>query len=315
MKIRFLALAILTLLPYSVWAANAAVFPVRATNVQQGTADAIGVLFASHYAKDTGQATLSPADAAVVGGESLAQAAQRLGVSEYVFLEAIGLGEKTTLVATLYLPNGNVVYSARAVALAPEEVDVVVERLSLALVRKVSVEQTRSLDTVTRVEGQERARTGSTRSIGFKAHFAAAMGLPSVQGSSGVLGLGSVMFDLRMEMKRFFFEFGAGFLVPSVNNASVSYGGVQIDLGANYFFTDTNIAPYVGLGVMPRLMIGSRTGANLAPYAQLGLTFNREGRARFFAEAKVAQNVLAVAYINGRDVLPTEVGLSVGMGW
>ncbi|HEY5960832.1 MAG TPA: hypothetical protein VIV60_29960, partial [Polyangiaceae bacterium] len=107
-----------------------------------------------------------------------------------------------------------------------------------------------------------------------------------------------------------------------------AYGGVYSDIGINFYLMHASTAPYAGLGVMPRLM--SRQVTNLAPYGQFGVMFMRESSMRFYAEARVAQNVLPVGFAStatyetetgtftrpdSKNLYPTELSLSIGIGF
>jgi hypothetical protein len=124
-------------------------------------------------------------------------------------------------------------------------------------------------------------------------------------------------------------EFGVGLNLPPVESEKrYSYGGVYADLGANFYLTNDSSAPYLGFGVMPRLM--SRQVTNLAPYAQAGYMFFRESSTRLYIDFRAAQNVLPVGFGGNthtdsatgatttdpeRNLYPTELALHLGIGW
>jgi hypothetical protein len=137
-------------------------------------------------------------------------------------------------------------------------------------------------------------------------------------------------FALRVEARSHFLEFGVGLALPANagDGEHRAYGGVYADIGANFYLADSSTSPYLGFGVMPRLM--SRQVTNLAPYGQAGLMFFRESSTRLYLDLRVAQNVLAVGFgggseydpASGTDVsepserlYPTELTLHVGVGW
>src|SRR5690606_15838981 len=100
-------------------------------------------------------------------------------------------------------------------------------------------------------------------------------------------------FDARLEAKSYFLEFGAGVLLPSSSayesEEQLAYGGVVGEIGASYYLMHTDVSPYVGAGVMPRVL--SASPANLAVYGQAGFMFFRTSSSRLYAELRVAQNV------------------------
>jgi hypothetical protein len=137
-------------------------------------------------------------------------------------------------------------------------------------------------------------------------------------------------FALRVEGGEHFLEFGVGLVLPA--NASdsnhLTYGGVYGDIGANFYLAHASTSPYLGFGVMPRLMSSEVT--NLAPYAQGGLMFFRESSTRMYLDLRLAQNVLPVGFSAKSDwdstngtysstpaqrLYPTELTLHVGVGW
>ena len=319
MKLNALSCLLAAVISTGAWAEKAAIFPVRATNVPPGQVEVIGAIFAARYAQDAKVATLSPNEITINSEESPALAATRLGVDRYITVEALGIGSKIRLIVTLHDATGASVQVAEGTALEPEELDTVVERLSLALANRVSVENTQNIGNVTLSEAAPPVKAGSNRSIGFKTNFS------GVLGTEQTFGLATLMFDMRVEMRRVFLEFGAGALIPMIGNSDSKYGGLQLDVGANVFVNpQDNNGFYLGGGIMPRLVISDSAGATVLPYLQAGFTTNRQGRARFFAEARVAQNIIALTrntydYNTGANKteksMPTEVGLGVGMGF
>ena len=115
---------------------------------------------------------------------------------------------------------------------------------------------------------------------------------------------------MRFEVDRWLYELALGFMIPGVTAETPGYGGLWVDLGANYYLTDTDFAPYVGGGLEPRLVF-SGSGFNMLPYVQVGATLSRKSSVRVYAEARVGQNVLPA--INSS--YPTEVGLNLGLGF
>jgi len=190
-----------------------------------------------------------------------------------------------------------------------EDAPSVCNRLAHAGLEGLSTEQTRDRYNVTQVEEHTSgasARTHAERRPGFKFGFGKPIGSTTDFTPSG--SLSAVLF---MEHDRYFFELGAGFLIPgaSQSGTSVGYGGLISELGASYYLTNGNVAPFVGGGVLPRLIF-SGSALNLAPYAQFGVMVSRESANRFFAEARAAANLMPVTS-NGDQ--PVELTLNAGM--
>jgi hypothetical protein len=136
-----------------------------------------------------------------------------------------------------------------------------------------------------------------------------------------------------LESDSFFLEFGAGFTVPSsgVSEADRSIGGVFAEFGADYYLTHSSVSPYIGGGVMPRLIGGNHVdfGANLAAYGQLGVMFFRQSSSRLYLDLRVAQNLTPWqrTTVNSSSTFPyteedasgarfpTELLVAVGVGW
>lgn len=160
----------------------------------------------------------------------------------------------------------------------------------------------------------------------------------------------SLQFEGRLQLPRMFLEFGAGFVLPTVirdeqyesctwnNETQMSIctdpptsnrghtGGFTAEIGASYYLTNTDVSPYVGGGLITRIIlaglddydtdeVNERNIASILAYAQFGLTFPRSNTTRFFADLRVAQAMLAQRLENGRSVWPVEPTLHVGFGW
>ena len=146
-------------------------------------------------------------------------------------------------------------------------------------------------------------------------------------------------FDLRMESQDYFLELGAGFAVPTNmgavdcydsycgrsdelprtdSNTRHSYGGVFAEVGASYYLSDGNIAPYLGGGLIPSVVSTTAVedpGGMLAVYGQFGLMLARESSSRFYAELRVAQHLVPISTLDRNEVWPTELTLAAGVGF
>jgi hypothetical protein len=157
----------------------------------------------------------------------------------------------------------------------------------------------------------------------------------------------SFQFNGRLQFPRFFLEFGAGFVIPTVIDDNDDYdsqcgydssgqnytctgpkttnrgyiGGITTELGASYYLTNTHVSPYIGGGLIPRVVLAGldntdkRDIASMAAYAQFGITVPRHATTRFFCDLRVAQAILPQHLNNQRRVWPTEPSLHVGLGW
>lgn len=294
-----------------------AVYVSHTIKVDPEDAKAFEAVCQREFAKEPGAQVVSQerVDAAAEKEANADAVARAVGASGYVSIQLIRLAEDGTHARTILTagsaapgsPASEVEISLSSLAEAPE----VCSRLARAVTEHVSLEQTQTKDNVISDETGSHLRTHADQYGGVKT----GLGLPLGQGSYQPFGeLSGVAF---FERDRYFFEVGAGVLVPSSANsgAGTGYGGLTSELGASYFLGDGTLAPFVGGGVEPRLIFSGAV-LNFAPYAQLGFTASRQSRNRFFAELRVAQNLLAVADTssgtNG-SALPTELTVYAGL--
>ena len=310
---RPLGLLLALLIATPALAAGTAVFPPRRTNVEEGPMEALALLLANEYARASGQPVVLPAQAgaAVQPGMSLSAAAEALQVDEYLETSVIGLEEGMLVTTTRNRRDGTPVYSAQMRAESERDLPEVATRLARALFQQVPPERTRTLDTITEREAREPNRLATEKIMGFKTFASAPLGSTF----EPLLGVG---FDGRLESERFFLEFGAGFVIPTDNSSSrTGYGGLYAEFGANYYLAASNISPYVGAGVSPRLLFGSNidSPANVAAWGQFGLMFLRTSSTRLYTDLRLTQNVFGLEIEGGERRYPTELGIQVGIGW
>lgn len=328
--------AVLLVAANKVSAAEVAVFPTDGTNLSEEEKAAVGSIIAQSYAIHTGKSVIDPHEtqSAISQSKDPKTAAHRLGVSQYITIKAVRLATKISLIVSLYDREGNRIYRTRVTATSLDDMEQVAERVSLTLYYRKPIDRTRTIHNVTVTEGKPENRTWVEKVLGVKTMVV----LPLAIDRKFDPYL-SALFDGRFEGERYFIEFGAGFLVtPSIqsNDDTTRIGGVLAEVGGSYYFSTSNISPYVGGGILPRILFKSTghrrsesdSGANLALYAQTGLMFFRESSTRLYVDLRLAQNVIPWPTSDGEvceygvceDIdttkfYPIEVGLAVGIGW
>ena len=305
--------------------ASVMVLPVKGTNLEPGEVDAIGQMIATAYQVELKDTTISPVEAQKAVDETggYPQAAQKVGASEYIYVTAVRLDSRIVLNATRYSADGKYVFSAKMSATGMDDIEPASERLARALVNKQTTAEARTTENVMRTEEAQPIRTSAQKVAGLKASFIYPIGW-----SKPVAAQMAGAFDLRLENGMHFIEIGLG-LTFATPDQRYSYGGIWADIGGSFYLTSGNTAPYLGFGLMPRLMSDSgQSLANFAPYAQAGVMLFRESKTRIYADFRLAQNVLPIVfgnsvlvdYVTGtvsdrQKLYPTELTFSVGMGF
>lgn len=330
--------------------AQVVVFPVERANITPEEGDAISAVMADAYAEVTSESvTLAPASgnaeatrapaptpAPAPGAPEApptatpsapagpAETARALGAKEYITLRATRLDQNIILSATRYsAANGEELYRVRMTAASFDDVETVATRMARALYDRKHPTESRTIDTVTKREGQAKNRTFSEKVMGLKTTFT------TIFSSVDYEPMVSFGFDGRLEGQNYFLEWGVGFVVPTGGGdpiANDSVGGLYSEFGGSYYLMNTSVSPYVGAGVMPRLMFGDISGgANIAVYGQGGFMFFRESSTRLYADVRVAQNLTAwttqtynftgTPTTTERSSYPTELIIQVGIGW
>lgn len=293
-----------------------AVFAPPPVNLERGHADAFSAICANKMSQALGVQTVPPAvaSAALDGREELTAAAAQVGAETFVELRLVGLSDRINVLAVWRAADGAEKGRAELIAAGLDDAPPVCERLALALARGTSADQTLSRSNVTREEARVSAaphRRGAEKVIGLRTSF-----FRPVATGERIAPMGSLSFDARFEWDSYFFELGAGLLIPAAALASSStesrYGGLISEIGAGAYLTGSDVAPYVVGGLAPRLIF-SGTVINFTPYVAFGLMGPRSASTRVFGEVRVAQNVLSP--LSGSSALPTELGASLGIGW
>jgi hypothetical protein len=327
MKTGFLAWGVLGFLLARPASAAVMVAPIDGTNLEPAQVDAISQMLASAYQMAETEAVIPLAQTrrAVEQSGSVPLAAKSLGASEYVYGTAVRLDTRIAITATRYALDGSAIYTAKMTAASLDDVEPASERLARALVRRQSPTDTKTLDTVTSAEAAAPFKTWSNKLTGFKAGLTVPIGW-----GQAIDPLMNAGFALRLDGQSHFLEFGVGISVPASATSSdwLAYGGAYADLGADFYLLQASTAPYLGFGVLPRLM--SRQVTNFAAYVQGGAMFFRESKTRLYLDLRVAQNLLPVGFGGSsvydsasgstvtqtqKDLYPTEVSLNLGIGW
>jgi len=306
------------------------VLPVEGTNLEPGEAEAIGQMVAAAYQIESKDRVVAPADVKKALDEtgSYETAAKKLGANEYVYISAVRLNQRIVITGARYSADGKLLFSEKISATTLDDAEPGSERLARALLSHTTTAETRTLDNVTITEKTPPNRMGSQKVPGFKGSFTFPVGW-----SEEVAPMMSASFDLRLENLSHFIEFGIGFTVPAADY-DYAYGGVFLDIGGNLYLSHTSTAPYIGAGLMPRLM-SSDSIANFLVYAQGGVMFSREASTRFYADFRVGQNLIPLTWgtepvqeydpetgaalpleeLDKKRLFPTEFTISVGLGF
>ncbi|MFT3923165.1 MAG: hypothetical protein QM778_11590 [Myxococcales bacterium] len=331
-RLLILLSTLLTILPTTAWAADVAIFPAETSNLAPADNLAVGELLAQAYAGVSRQAVLSPVrtEYAVAHATTYEGAAQSLGVTEYVRTSTLAVGRLIVITATRYTSDGTFVYQSKMTAHSMEDLPAISDRMAKALWHRVDDSEVRTRDNVVQDEARVKPRVASEKVFGFKT----GVYFPMARGAKFDTSIG-LQFDIRFEMDRFFLEFAAGFIFPTsfADNTCSSYdesagyctgsdrkhgtvGGFTGEIGASYFLTNGNAAPYIGIGLIPRLTVDINNDvANMLAYAQLGIMLPRDSSIRFYGDFRASQGLLETHLENGAGVHTTELTLHVGFGW
>ncbi len=328
MKTLMTSLTMLLLAGPAAHAADLAVFPPNSVNLKNGEGDAIGAVLAAAFQSENVGEVVGPADAAEVfdGAQGTsrsaraAAAARALGVSRYVLLNAVRLDKKISLRGKLVWTDGSRTNRAEMVAQGLDDMEPAAQRLAKALLTGQTTKETVHHSNVTRREAAKRNRVFSEKIVGVRTGVVVPFASREDFESQAVLH-----FDMRLEGETYFLEFGAGLALPTGGSDNKSaYGSLFGRIGGAFYLTDDNTAPYVGVGVEPRIQAAADSAIGFAPYANLGLMFFRQSSSRLFVDLQIAQNLLEVdTNFEGFDEeersddghFPTEIGILLGIGW
>lgn len=339
---------VLWLLPIAAHAADIAVFGPEISNLTAQDAEAVAGLIAQAYASASQQSVvpLSESRSAAEAGTSYEAAAAKLGVKEYLRLSAVSAGRSLVISASRHRADGSVLFQTKQMSEGVEGVARDADAIAQALLGKAASLATppspsaSPAATPSDVEMPPWKKDETDNFYGFKAgvHF------PLAKDAKYWTGL-SLQFVGRLQFPRFFIEFGAGFIVPTIiddryddsvcgfdpttgttvcndpDNGDHGYiGGFTTELGASYYLTKGNVVPYVGGGIIPRIVLAglnneSHDIAGMLAYAQFGFTAPRRGHTHFFADVRLSQAILPQHLESGDPVWSTEPTLHAGLGW
>ncbi|MFW6254013.1 MAG: hypothetical protein ACOC41_03695 [Chitinivibrionales bacterium] len=373
---RFSALITLMLIGTSIVSyAQVAVFPPHGVNTDKSFVEAFGVLLANKYRSISGEDVISPRNTAraIAEDRSFAETAQELGAKEYLEIEAVGLylsrkeradysysqepasktiivkldddddpddqelldNHKTIVTVSRRNAFGKEIHIVEMTLLTYGDIEESTDRIARALFQKVSVEEVRTVDNITRREGMGNNKmfTENIKGLKFGVFY------PGVHGLH-IVDIVTIGYNHRIESEKIFFEFGVNAKIPTsfkVDEERV-YGGVQFELGGNYFVYSKFVGVYTGIGVAPFLSIGEDESIfqiGIVPFLQVGASFPRNSPFRGFVSLKVGQNVLPITtgtdrnidyyyydeyeedqdYPHKKDSYPTEIGIEFGIGF
>jgi hypothetical protein len=300
-------------------------------------------LIAQSYAAISQREVAAPSQTASALAQShdYSAAATQLGVKEYIRLSAVSAGHRVVITAGRYAVDGRSLMQLRQTAESFEDVALAADSIARGLYSGVPntaaapIAQGLPLP----LPPMQVPKKRNEAVLGFKT----GVHMPFAKNATYYPGI-SLQFNGRLQLPHLFLEFGVGFLIPTTleddddvfvpcsgtdtlmcgerktNRGFV--GGITTELGASYYLTEGNFAPYLGGGIIPRVILagmdsnGDRQDiASMSVYAQVGLTFPRDRPSRVFVDLRLAQAILEQHLHNGDEVWPTEPSLHAGIGW
>jgi opacity protein-like surface antigen len=343
------------LLPRAAQAADVAVFAPEISNLSPQDQSTVGELIAQAYAIASQQSVVSPsyAQTTLTEARTYEAAAAKLAVKEYVRLSAVAAGKHIVVGASRYQADGKLVQQVKLEAENIESVSYTADAIARALLGQappapMAPPIAAGYAPPPLVPGPPQKQASKKREDTTVYGVKAGVHLPFAKDASYYAGIG-LQFDARLQFPRFFLEFGAGFIIPTVIDNSDDYGetcqfdqaagqtvcvdspkhanrgflgGITTEIGASYYLTDGDVAPYIGGGLIPRVVLAGLDSSNnnhdiatMQAYAQFGITLPRSSTTRFLCDLRLAQSILPQHVRNGDVVWPTEPSLHVGVGW
>lgn len=321
-KNRLIPVLLLLAAPAVAHAGTIAVFPTTGTNVTPGELGAAGVIVAESIKGAANDAVLGPDETVqALRGQSASVAAKSLGADRYVTSTLVRLERNLVLSADLVEVEGGAKRHRQMTLATMDDMQMAAERIARGLINNESIADTQTIDTVTDKDSEDIRRKKVDKFGGLRIGFI----MPVAKGFEFDPGF-EVLYDVRLEQKHWFFQIAGGAVFGTGGEHS-ALKGVLLELGAAYYLTGGDFAPFVGGGVSPRLVSIDNLRFGFAPYLTVGATLGRTSTAHFSFELRAAQNVLhleadrTVTDSSGNrterrsNVYPTELGAFVGIWW
>ena len=314
-------------------AQDIAVLVSNFTTISEEESKTFLALFAKEYNTVTNKNVYDISKAQEIYKENdynIVSTSETIQVSEYIVITAITVNQKIILDAVLYDRQGNNILKAENSALSIDELPNACTHLATSLASKSNATKPEKAEIQDKDEEQERQEDFfQEKIIGFKTGIIQ----PYHKDTSFEAHI-TVGFNMKIESKKFFIEFGAGPLLPSIyeeleNNSDLVYGGVNLEFGTCFYLSNNPAASvYLGGGLNPRILLyPSQTVIN--PYFLCGLMFLRKSSMRVFTNIRITQHILKLKYseeiedsqnfttshILKYKTRPLELGLEVGIGW
>jgi hypothetical protein len=234
---------------------------------------------------------------------------------------------KTIVSATRRDAGGNEIHTVEMTLVTYGDIEESTDRIARALYQKVSPEEVRGLDNVTRREGMGNNKVFVDNLKGVKFGF-----LQPLASGVEISSMVSFGYNHRFDSKKFFLEFGAGARLPTSRDPETQrfYGGAYLQMGGSYYLTQDIVALSLGLGVHPHFVLGPvQSDIGVLPYVQFGVSFPRNGQMQGILNLKVGQNALPITtgflaqeiafdddiYSEKKESYPTEIGLEMGLAF
>jgi len=273
-------LTVVTVLVFSLYA-DVAVFPVRSVNADRSYGDAMGAVLSQKYAQVSKEKVLSPFESGKALGQdtNYLDAAQKLGVSEYITIEAIGLFLSRKEKYDVSTSSGNATDQKIIVHLAKDDDDdddddqdlldksktIVtairfaadgseIHRAQMTLVTYGDIEESsdRFAKALYRKVHPDQVQdvTNITRREGMgynKKYLESIKGVrfgflaPLSTNDQKYAANVTIGYNMLIESEKLLLQFGAGAMIPSaMEDTKRYYGGVYFDIGAGGLIGNTN---------------------------------------------------------------------------
>jgi hypothetical protein len=237
---------------------------------------------------------------------------------------------KTVVTVVRRAKDGSQIFRSELTLLTYGDIEEGTMRFAASLFKKVPINDTRSIDNITRKEGMGRNKLFVNKIKGIR------IGMTYVADKdSAISPFLTIAFNYKLDADIFFLELGAGGRIPSelAESGKRKYGGFSMEVGGNYYLINNVLSVYAGGGVNPFMdfLNGLIMQMGVAPYVQVGLIVPRNSRICFYSELRVAQNIMPITTGQAADTssfsysltayppecrsYPTEIGVNFGIGF